>query len=106
MNLTLEEISAAVGGTLEGRANVKAKGYSIDTRTLKPGEVFFAVKGPRFDGHNFVRQAFENKAAAAVIETSVPAPGPVIRVSSTIDALQKLACDVRHRWAMPIIGVT
>ena len=68
MNLTLQEISAAVNGTLEGAGNVKAQGYSIDTRTLKPGELFFAVKGPRFDGHDFLKQAFEKKAIAVVVE--------------------------------------
>src|SRR5262249_43730594 len=123
MNLTLEEINAAVGGTLKGPGNVKVRGYSIDTRTLKPGEVFFAIKGPRFDGHDFVQQAFEKKAAVVVIErpsagasgsTSLPAgesgrrpgEGAVIHVSSTIEALQNVARDVRRRWGMPIIGVT
>ena len=75
MNLTLEEISKAVGGTLEGHGNVKVRGYSIDSRTLNPGEVFFAIRGPRFDGHRFVNQAFEKKAAAVVVETLPPAGG-------------------------------
>jgi len=103
MNLTLEEISKAVGGTLEGAGSVKVKGYSIDTRTLKPGEVFFAIKGPRFDGHEFVRQALEKKAAAVVVDR--PLPG-AIRVSSTTEALQALARHVRRVWGMPVIGVT
>src|SRR5215468_12087556 len=107
MNLTLEEIRASLGGTLQGPGNVRVKGYSIDTRTLKPGELFFAIKGPRFDGHEFVRQALDKKAAAAVIERPVQSgEGPVIRVSSTIEALQNLAREVRRRWGMPIIGVT
>src|SRR5262247_4432877 len=107
MNLTLEEISASLGGTLQGPANVRVKGYSIDTRTVKPGELFFAIRGPRFDGHEFVRQALDKKAAAAVIERPVQSgEGPVIRVSSTIEALQNLAREVRRRWGMPIIGVT
>jgi UDP-N-acetylmuramoyl-tripeptide--D-alanyl-D-alanine ligase len=123
MNLTLEEISAAVGGTLEGTGSVKVSGYSIDTRTLKQGELFFAIKGPRFDGHEFVDKAFEKKAAAAVVERATIVGGPrsasatarslndrpplqFIRVTSTIQALQDLARDVRRRWGMPIIGVT
>ena len=104
MNLTLEEISKAVSGALEGPGNVKVRGYSIDTRTLNAGELFFAIKGPRFDGHEFLRQAFEKKAAAVVVER--PAEGPLIRVESTIEALQTLAQDVRRRWGMTIIGVT
>jgi len=110
MNLSLEEISKAVGGTLEGPGNVKVRGYSIDTRTLNAGELFFAVKGPRFDGHEFVGQAFEKKAAAAVIEDErglKPATTlPIIRVGSTVQALQALARDVRRRWGAPLIGVT
>ena len=104
MNLTLEEISAAVGGKLEGPGNLKVKGYSIDSRTLKPGELFFAIKGPRFDGHQFVQQALEKKAAAVVVER--PSAGSKIQVGNTIEALQNLARDVRRRWGMPIIGVT
>src|SRR5499427_662528 len=107
MNLTLEEIRASLGGTLQGSGNIRVKGYSIDTRTLKPGELFFAIKGPRFDGHEFVPQALTKKAAAVVVERPVQSSeGSVIRVSSTIEALQNLAREVRRRWGMPIIGVT
>src|SRR5882724_9207274 len=106
MNLSLEEISKAVGGTLDGHGNVKVRGYSIDTRTLNPGELFFAIKGPRFDGHEFLEQAFEKKAAAAVVEGERVSAQPTIRVKATIEALQALARDVRRRWGMPLIGVT
>src|SRR3989454_10263821 len=121
MNLSLKEISKAVGGTLEGPGNMKVRGYSIDSRTLNPGELFFAIKGPRFDGHQFVGQAFQKGAAAAVVEedlkpsTSAPPARPpyraqgessTIRVTSTTQALQQLARDVRRRWGMTIIGVT
>src|ERR1700758_5227478 len=75
MNLALEEISKAIGGTLQGSGNVKVRGYSIDSRTLNAGELFFAIKGPRFDGHQFLEQAFQRGAAAAVIEKDLePAP--------------------------------
>ncbi len=66
MNLGLDEISKAVDGTLEGPGQVKVRGYSIDSRTINPGEIFFAIRGPRFDGHQFVEKAFERGAAAAV----------------------------------------
>src|SRR5262249_36542611 len=119
-----EEISTAVGGTLQGSGSVKVRGYSIDSRTLNAGELFFAVKGPRFDGHQFVGQAFQKGAAAAVVEKDLrpssgapsahpPSPsgrgegeGPIIRVTSTLEALQTLARAVRRRWGMPIVGVT
>ena len=80
MNLSLEEISKAVGGTLDGPGNVKVRGYSIDTRTLNPGELFFAIKGPRFDGHEFLEQAIEKKAAAAIVEEERVSAHPTIRV--------------------------
>ena len=105
MNLLLEEISKAVGGVLEGPGNVTARGYSIDSRTLNAGDLFFAIRGPRFDGHQFVQQAFSKKAAAVVVEEEV-AGGPSIRVGSTSDALRKLATFVRSRWGKPVIGVT
>ena len=105
MNLSLEEISKAVGGTLAGPGAVKVRGYSIDSRTINPGELFFAVKGPRFDGHQFVRQALEKKAAAVVVEEEVD-QSPAIRVKSTIESLQALARDVRRKWGATIIGVT
>src|SRR5262249_31896728 len=108
MNLTLEEINQAVGGTLDGTGTLKVRGYSIDTRTLNPSELFFAIKGPRFDGHEFVQQAFQKNAAAAVVERKVEGLNqrPTIRVRSTSEALQMLARDVRRRWGKPIIGVT
>src|SRR5262252_3410803 len=77
MNLSLEEISQAVGGALEGPGNVTVRGYSIDSRTINSGELFFAIKGPRFDGHEFVAEALQKGAAAAVVEEELrPSSGP------------------------------
>src|SRR5438093_629687 len=124
MNLSLEEISQAVDGVLEGPGHVNVRGYSIDSRTINAGELFFAIKGPRFDGHEFVAQALQKGAAAAVVEEELrPSPGPpaaaspspsgrgqgegsIIRVTSTLEALQTLALTVRRRLGMTIIGVT
>lgn len=109
MNLQLDEIAKAVGGVLEGPGNGKVRGYSIDTRTLNPGELFFAVKGPRFDGHAFLRQAMEKKAAGVVVEggdAESSSTFSVVRVGSTLDALQNLARAVRRRWGQTIVAVT
>jgi len=109
MNLLFEEVTKAVGGTLAGRPDAEVRGYSIDTRTLNPGDLFFAVRGPRFDGHDFVQQAMEKKAAGAVVETGGFEPSPafnVVRVRSTLEALQNLARFVRRQWGGPIVGVT
>jgi UDP-N-acetylmuramoyl-tripeptide--D-alanyl-D-alanine ligase len=110
MNLTLDEITKALGGKLSGGAAARVRGYSIDSRTINAGELFFAIKGPRFDGHTFLPQIAEKKAAGAVVEESWAAPSgfslPLVRVPSTIEALQQLARHVRRTWGMPIIGVT
>jgi UDP-N-acetylmuramoyl-tripeptide--D-alanyl-D-alanine ligase len=109
MNLPLDEIAKAVGGTLEGTVNTMALGYSIDSRTIKPGELFFAIRGPRFDGHAFVKQALAQKAAGAVVESSFAesvSPAPLVRVRSTAESLQTLARYVRRLWGAPIVGVT
>ncbi len=57
---------AATGGTAHGKW--RADGVSIDSRTTKPGDLFVAIRGPKFDGHDFAADAFAASAAAAVVE--------------------------------------
>jgi len=87
-----------------------AQAYSIDSRTIQPGELFFAVKGERFDGHDFVEQALEKGAAAAVVRKDQLARYPVktrlLAVNDTLLALQHLATAVRRFWGKPLVGVT
>jgi len=111
MNLALDEITKAVDGTLLGQGIAVARGYSIDTRTLNPGDLFFAIKGPNFDGHDFVQQAIEKKASGVVVNAAFDRilesnTAHVIKVCSPTAALQVLGQYVRRRWARPIIGVT
>ena len=108
MNLTLEEIAEHVGGKLRGPTAASVRGYSIDSRTMKRGELFFAIKGPRFDGHEFVAQAAQRGAAGIVVSAAVPSVDSLARieVSSTRDALQTLARVVRRLWGRPVIAVT
>jgi UDP-N-acetylmuramoyl-tripeptide--D-alanyl-D-alanine ligase len=98
--------------------NVVAVGYSIDSRTIRSGELFFAVKGEKLDGHDFVLQAIEKGAIAAVVSQSKmghrnasaghPAQSrtPLLQVEDTVLALQKLASAVRCLWGKPLVGVT
>jgi UDP-N-acetylmuramoyl-tripeptide--D-alanyl-D-alanine ligase len=87
-----------------------AQGYSIDSRTVRPGELFFAVKGERLDGHDFVGQALERGAVAAVIRADrrayFPPRAHLIAVEDTLAALQKLAAAVRRAWGKPVVGIT
>src|SRR5260370_37011371 len=82
-----------------------AIGYSIDSRTIRPGELFFAVKGEKMDGHDFVQQALEKGAVAAVVASEKldgfsPKTG-LVPVEDTLSALQVLARSVRRLWAKP-----
>ena len=87
-----------------------AQGYSIDSRTIQPGELFFAVEGERMDGHNFVGQALEKGAMAAVIRKDQASryadQARLMAVNDTLVALQTLASAVRRLWAKPLVGIT
>jgi UDP-N-acetylmuramoyl-tripeptide--D-alanyl-D-alanine ligase len=92
-------------GSGAGRQPV-AQGYSVDTRTLQPGDLFIALRGPHHDGHDHVAGAFERGAVAAVVDHQVSAQGPQIVVLDTLAALQQLAVWARARWAGEVVGVT
>jgi len=117
MKLALEQIAYWVGGTLHGLKNGsptrEATGYSIDSRTLKPGELFFAVRGDRFDGHDFVGSALERGASAAVVAKSKVLELPeavrqqtLLIVDEPLITLQTLAAAVRRHWGKRVIGIT
>lgn len=79
---------------------------SVDTRTLEPGAVFVALKGPNHDGHDYVASAFEKGAAAAVVERPVDAAGALEIVPSALDWLQRTAAEMRRRWNGLVAGIT
>ena len=87
-----------------------AQGYSIDSRTVGAGEVFFAVKGDRFDGHDFVASALEKGAVAAVVRSDqlqrYKDTSRLLVVEDTLAALQMLATAVRKVWGRPLVGIT
>jgi UDP-N-acetylmuramoyl-tripeptide--D-alanyl-D-alanine ligase len=67
----LDEVEKAIGGRIFGRKRVRGiQGVSIDSRTLRPGDLFFAIRGQQNDGHNFVKEAQEKGASAFVVEIS------------------------------------
>jgi len=110
MKLPLARVAEFLSATGEFEHKVVAQGYSIDSRTIQPGEMFFAVKGDRMDGHDFVEQALEKGAVAAAVRRDQLARYPVktrlLAVEDTLVALQTLATAVRRLWAKPLIGVT
>src|SRR5437763_761015 len=109
MKLTLSRIAGFVQGSGDCDPGVVATGYSIDSRSVKPGELFFAVKGEKLDGHDFVNQALQNGATAAVIcndQSSRFANEKLILVDNTLVALQTLASAVRRLWGKTLVGIT
>ena len=104
----IEELLSATGGECELKEI--AQGYSIDSRTIQPGELFFAVKGERLDGHDYVHQALERGAVSAVVRKDQLARFAVksclLAVDDTLVALQTLATAVRRLWGKPAIGIT
>ena len=112
MNLTLARIAEFISATGDFVREEGVNGYSIDSRTVGRGQLFFAVKGERFDGHDFVGQALEKGAAAAVVRRdqlgcySGKTKTKLLAVEDTLAALQTLATAVRTLWGRGLIAVT
>jgi UDP-N-acetylmuramoyl-tripeptide--D-alanyl-D-alanine ligase len=105
---TKDELLAAVDGEVVGSLPRAITGISIDTRTMAPGELFFAIKGERTDGHDYVDAAFYAGAGLAVVGRDFrgDAAGPFIRVDDTLEALNALGRAGRDRSQARIIAVT
>lgn len=96
---TLREILATTGGTSDAPAGLSVVGVSTDTRALREGQLFVALSGERFDGHEHLAAAEAAGAALALVEREVATGGlPTVRVSSTLDALGMLAATHVERW--------
>lgn len=107
--ITLGEIKAATGAELvQGDPGVWVERVATDTRALQGGELFFALRGTRFDGHDFAHRAVAAGVAGLAVsrEVSVPADVPVLRVADTLCALQDLARHNRRRCGLPVVAVT
>jgi UDP-N-acetylmuramoyl-tripeptide--D-alanyl-D-alanine ligase len=101
------------GGHATGPTLGPATGYSIDTRTLQPGDLFFAIRGDRYDAHDFVPAAFERGALAAVIAHGHAARmlseahhHSLLIVEDPLVAMQTLASAVRRHWGKRLISIT
>ena len=106
-----QALVAATGGRPLGKLPDTIGGISIDTRTLEPGDAFFAIKGDRFDGHNFATAAMAAGAGLMVVaEEKLPSLGrlsmPMIVVADVLKALEKVGAAARKRSKAKIIAVT
>lgn len=105
MTIELQDVAAVVGSPARPPAGV-ASGWSVDSRTVSQGDVFFALRGPSHDGHEHLGQAFSRGALAAVVDRPVEAEGTLLRAGDTYAALAKVAGWARERWGGTVIGVT
>src|SRR5258706_14652091 len=104
MTLDLGAWLAEVGGVCG--AGMRASGWSVDTRTLAPGDLYFALRGPSHDGHDYVEQAIQKGAGGVVAEHPTECVRDALVVQDTLLALQSLASWARKRWGGEVIGVT
>ncbi|WP_457755686.1 UDP-N-acetylmuramoyl-tripeptide--D-alanyl-D-alanine ligase [Thermodesulfatator indicus] len=113
--ISTEDVVRATGGILlNGDMGVSFTGVSHDTRTIKPGELFVAIKGPRFDGHDFVLEAIENGARGLLVSHwpeeinifKLHKAISVIKVSDTVKALEDLAAYWRKKLKAKVIAIS
>src|SRR5438093_5002817 len=109
--LPVSQIVRFSGASLSsGRGSVMIDKLSTDSRTLRPGEMFIALRGENFDGHNFVESAAKAGAAGAIVESSwkgiVPETFALVRTKDTLQAYQQLAANYRKSLALRVVAIT
>ena len=105
MPLTLAGLARCGAGRLVGEDRSVAA-ISIDSRSLPPGALFVALRGERFDGHDFVQAAADRGACGLLVERELPVRIPQIVVSNTLEALTACARTQRQRFSGPVVGIT
>lgn len=110
MKLALGRVAEFIAAAGEFDRNAVVTGYSIDSRTVGTGELFFAIQGDHLDGHDYVEAALAAGAAAAVVSREQSARYSVktrlLAVGDTLSALQSLGAAVRRLWAKPLVAIT
>lgn len=110
MKLQLSRVAEFISGKGLFDPRAVAAGYSIDSRTLQSGDLFFAVKGERLDGHDYVEAALQAGAIAAVVSkdqlSRFADQSRLIAVSDPTHALQTLGAAVRRLWGKTVVGIT
>ncbi len=106
MKFGLTEVAAAIGAETSAPPSSVISGWSVDSRTVGPGDLFFALRGPNHDGHEFTGDALRKGAIAAVVDRPVEAAGPLLQVPDSLEALQRLAGWARQKWGGRLVAVT
>jgi UDP-N-acetylmuramoyl-tripeptide--D-alanyl-D-alanine ligase len=116
VKLTLCQVAEWISAEGDFAENAVATGYSIDSRTIAAGEIFFAVRGERFDGHDFVQAALAKGAVASIVSKKWVVPEgmdssrllrvPNAEADCVLTALQQLARMVRRHWGGRVVAIT
>ena len=107
LNFRLSEIAAAIGASFDGKTDGKIEEISLDSRAVNARTLFIAIRGERFDGHDYIDSALENGAAAAVSMRPEDGKNPrVLTVENTEQALCDIARAHRMKFRIPVVGVT
>ena len=105
-----EVLKATQGKLIYAKRGLVFKGFSIDTRTIKHGEIFIAIKGDNFDGHNFINEAIKKGASCIIRDAShklqVTSRIPCIEVRDTVKALADIALYIRKKFNFPVIALS
>jgi UDP-N-acetylmuramoyl-tripeptide--D-alanyl-D-alanine ligase len=107
VEFTVSEIGTVVGA--RAASNARITGWSVDTRTVAQGDLFFALRGPNHDGNAYVDEALRKGAVAAIVDEKIDSArenDPVLVVPDSLVALQKIAAWARNQWNGEVVGVT
>jgi len=105
--LPIAAVARILGAHVAGGPEMGSiSGVSTDSRAIRRGDCFFAIAGEHFDGHEYVAQALAQGAACAVVSRAIEAPGPILKVEDTIEALGYLARDYRRNGAYKVVAIT
>jgi len=106
--LTMRQLAEMTNGEVVQNPDLTVSSVVIDSREVKPDSVFFAIKGDRLDGHQFLPQALQTARGAVVarIPESLPRDKGIVRVADTTAALQELARSIRQRYKFLLIAIT
>jgi UDP-N-acetylmuramoyl-tripeptide--D-alanyl-D-alanine ligase len=107
MKLRLAQVAEVLGVSIDPHCgNAEITGWSVDSRSVQKDDLFFALRGPNFDGHAYVKAALEAGAVAAVVDRKTDVTGCLLPVPDALAALQSLASWVRGSWGGTVVGVT
>ncbi|MBD1822818.1 UDP-N-acetylmuramoyl-tripeptide--D-alanyl-D-alanine ligase [Cyanobacteria bacterium FACHB-DQ100] len=104
---TLDQLVSLLGASAQNLPDATAIGLTTDSRSIQSGEIFLALRGEKFDGHDFVKTAIEQGAVAAIVDAQFEAGDlPVLVVSDTLQAYQTIGHWWRKQFKIPVIAIT